>query len=180
VRVRRIRDGRLDPTFGESGIRDLEDDVGSVRCDDLAESGGRVLVLTTVATPSRTTSRTTLIALDRSGAVDPSFADAGMATVGPPGTLATKLAVDPGGGRTLISAGSFTSDTSSTAVVFGLTSNGDADPTFGEGDGGLVTVPVSGTSNVDSVWRLADGRILVVGSLDQGVQDRWFVARYIP
>lgn len=180
VRLRRIRDGRLDPTFGESGLLDLgETDAGAVRCVDLASSGGRVFVLTASSESSRVMSRASLLALDRTGALDTTFADAGIAAVGAPGIVPAKLALDPDGG-VWIGAASFTADTVSTAVVIAMNASGAVDPTFGEGDGGRITVPVPGTSSADGVWRLADGRLLVVGALDLGIQNRWFIARYIP
>jgi uncharacterized delta-60 repeat protein len=169
--VRYNSDGSIDPTFGVSGIVTTDlGGAGSAAHAMIVLPDGRI-TLAGLNAPSGTG----VFAAARyqaSGALDPTFADAGVLVTGQP-TSANGLILNPGGNATL--AGHNGAD----FVLVQITPNGSIAGAFGTG--GLVTTDFGATEDVLTLARQADGKLVAAGTQVVGGDPNFRVAlaRYL-
>lgn len=154
VLVRYTAEGNLDTTFGTSGI--VTTDLGGAGSGAQAMAvlpDGRIL-LAGLNVPSGAA----VLAAARyqaNGALDPTFADAGVLVTDQP-TSARAVVVDPTGNATL--AGHDPAD----FVLLQVAPNGSKTVTFGSS--GLVTTDFGGSEDVSALVRQPDGRFVAAGT----------------
>jgi uncharacterized delta-60 repeat protein len=154
-------DGRLDATFGDSGIATV--DLPAPNDDELRASAlqtdGKLVVAGVTRCADRRCYRIALARLTRSGRLDPAFGTAGRADadLGNRSEFNDVLSLP---GRRILAAGSSDGD----GILVTYRENGDLDPAFGEA--GIVRVPgpADGSSTFVGAARMPDGDI--VGALD--------------
>jgi len=146
----------LDPTFGTGGL--ARPPVFGRAVSLLSQPDGRLLLLTTRI------SSFVVTRLDRDGRLDPSFGDAGVATVGlaDQAVLGRGLALQPDGRILLV--GTAKQPGPVRLAVVRLTAGGRLDQSF-SGDGRL-TLTFGAAATVDAAAAVvqSDGRVIVVGS----------------
>lgn len=168
--TRRLFNGKLDTSFGAAGYREIEFSPGYAEATDVVPGpDGRLLVAGFAVAgddPEEFPAEMVVARLDRDGALDGTFGDAGVHTVHP-GTYTgrdVKMALAADGGIVLArSIGIHHEDPDGDFEISKLTSDGDLDTSFG--GGGSKVIDFAGRQ--DQLTDLAigrRGRIVVVGS----------------
>ena len=158
-------DGAPDPTFGTGGVVQL-DLAGQYEqaFDVLLVPGGRIVLVGSSGTAPGVTVAPrdgVLVALDASGALDPTFGIAGVARVTPFLRSGLAKAVRLAGGQ-IMALGSGSNDGIAGFQFFArFTAAGALDTTFGGGDG--IATPAAGPVGFE-LERAADGGVLNIGS----------------
>jgi len=112
-----------------------------------------------------------------SGALDTTFGATGIVTtsVGPEDDYAFSLAIQPDG--KIVAAGKIDNGSDDDIAVVRYTISGTLDTTFGSG--GIVTTSIGVDDEyASSVAVQPDGKIVLVGSVDNGIDDDFIVLRY--
>ena len=181
--ARFLRDGSLDPSFGEDGIvllprRPNRNDY--VQALLLGER--RIFIAGDRYTLGDSDSRIAVVALRLGGRPDPDFGDDGIVLINP--SRYTDLAGDIGlspRGRLLVSATRWATVRDSTFEFVRLRRNGTRDLAFGGGDGRVMTTFGRPVSELSSTFVLPDGRFVAAGWSGQSWRGGDFaVTRYLP
>jgi uncharacterized delta-60 repeat protein len=161
-------DGSLDPTFGGDGRLDLTVPNASFAAGAITlDSAGRLLVaggasVMTAGTPS---GGFAVVRLLDDGALDTSFASAGLAVSASGGT-AQSVVIDPAGRILLTGAWATGTEAGTEAAVSRLLPDGSVDTTFGGGDG-FATVGLGPRNDYGRAAAVdAAGNIVVTGNSD--------------
>jgi uncharacterized delta-60 repeat protein len=158
-------DGALDGTFGAGGVVQLDlSGQFDQAYDVLLAPGGRIVLAGASGTApgvGAVPGEGVLVALDASGALDPTFGVGGVARV-TPFLRSGLLSVERLASGELFAIGSGTNDGLSGFQFFArFTASGAVDLTFGGGDG--IATPTAGPVAFD-LARAADGDLLDIGS----------------
>lgn len=175
--------GDLDPSFGPNGrVITSGVGVGQDTGNGVAvQPDGKVIVAGAVglSTPTDEPHDVAVIRYREDGTRDPDFAGDGMFTMDVSGGQDFAYDVAVAGDGTVAVAGTTYRGGDPDLLVLRLTSSGDPDPTFGGGDG-LVITPLSGLGDrARAVAVQPDGKIVVAGeTAASGGAGDLFVARY--
>jgi uncharacterized delta-60 repeat protein len=183
--VRYNANGSLDTSFGTAGIV-TTNIFRRVRSTDWAtgvaiQSDGKILVVGSTIKDGDPAQGLTLIRYNTDGSLDSSFADSGIAITMHPmkDTMGTSLAIQSDG--KIVVAGIVTCVGRSTpgycTLLQRFTKDGAADLTF---NGPGLNRAEKTTKGARGVVLSNDGKILVVGSIDNGNAEELSVARYMP
>ena len=157
--------GDLDPTFGQGGVvRHSVTSLADVARAGVIDAQGRIIVAGHGWNGGTSSSMVARFLPD--GTLDDSFARHGrrfidLAPGQPEGGSLLDVLLLPDG-RILALGTAFSDAEPFDAVLVRLTARGGLDPKFGQG--GLVRIPVEGVRRAGGMVRLADGRIVVVGT----------------
>ena len=169
VTIRFTKDGKLDQTYGQAGIAVAKPSLpagSSVMAADAVSAGqGKFAVAVSLIRGDTQTQQTGVLKLTKSGTVDKTFGQDGLATTPANRPFGVKaIAVDSKGDIALaggVSRSQDPEDEASAAAVARLTARGTVDTDFGAG--GIATV-ASGVSNfANSVSIDSHDRIVTAG-----------------
>ncbi len=183
--------GALDLSFGASGKTTIAFDLGGLNSDigfDVAiQSDGKIVVAGWAATGAVGTDFAA-VRLNEDGSLDPGFGAGGKVVIpfdlgGYLGDEALAVAIQNDGRIVLAGTAEYTENGDHDFAIARLHPDGSLDASFGFG--GKVTVPFDiGGDLVDTAYDVmiqADGKIVVAGTVDSGVDDTDFgVARLLP
>lgn len=175
--VRYTTDGRVDPTFSDDGIAQVDVAPGADRALALAmQEDGKVVLAGAV---SRGGGEWGLVRLGPRGRLDPTFGDGGrlVTDFGPAYDEADAVAVQANG--KLLVAGRIRAGTKDDIGVLRLKPGGGHDRTFGAG-GRVLTDVASGSDAARDLVIQSNGKIVVVGEAAVDGIRRFLVARYLP
>ena len=165
--------GALDPSFSGDGKRAINvSDTANDEVQGLAlRKDGKIVAVSGVGD-----SPIGLIRLLANGAGDPAFSGNGVLLDDPYAGGLGDANLDLAGKKLIVAAETF----DNTIFLARYRPNGTLDPTFGSGDGVVLTLFAGGTdSDVTTSTIQANGRILVAGTADVVTQDI-AVARFLP
>ncbi|MCW5623235.1 MAG: cadherin domain-containing protein, partial [Burkholderiales bacterium] len=174
--VRLNADGSLDTSFSGDGKLTYAIGLGHDNAYDVAvQTDGKIVVAATVVSGNRDVA---LLRFNADGTLDGSFGAGGVVTtaVGPGDDQARSLVIQDDG--KLLVTGYASNGTNDDFMLVRYLTNGSLDTSF-SGDGRLTTAIGAGPDRIRGVMVQEDGRIVVVGSSSNGVNEDIAIARYL-
>ncbi|MFN2544074.1 MAG: delta-60 repeat domain-containing protein, partial [Actinomycetota bacterium] len=177
--ARYLRDGSLDPSFGEGGKRTTDFAHGTDSATDVAvQIDGRIVVVGT-ATDRTHHTQPAVARYMPSGARDRSFSDDGRLIIRLPfeNSRGAAVAIQPDG--KILIAGSAPPDQ---VVAVRLNGIGSLDPTFGSGGVSQTTLPDRADAYAVAAALLPNERFLILAQTLNSQKDQWQTAllQYLP
>lgn len=178
--ARYLRDGRLDPSFGNGGKVTLDFGPGAEAAYDVAVQADGKIVLAGVEVRSQ--ARVALARLRVDGSLDPTFDHDGRVVTDVTGADDWAWAVTLGAGGRIIVAGvaSVGGGQAPKAVAIRYRRDGRLDPQFGGGDGVSTWRFAAGRSAAATACVVDDQGRVVVAGFDGGGEGGFGVSRLLP
>ncbi|QJR15183.1 delta-60 repeat domain-containing protein [Usitatibacter palustris] len=182
VLLRYLANGALDPTFATGGI--LVVPFGAERAFGrrlYLAPDGRIVVTGTVFTAAGEVDRVGTFRVNGAGALDVGFGSAGVSTlpVSPFGASVFNIARQPDDKSVSVGWRDVADPPSDSQIgtVYRITAFGTLDTSWGGGGRIDILAPGFSSSNMSSVAIDDRERVVVVGSVRNGTDTRWLVAR---
>lgn len=170
--IRYNENGTLDPSFGKGGIAITSIHEGDDNASGVAiQADGKIVVAG--STNNGSNFNFALIRYNPNGTLDPAFGKGGIVTIGIRNgdDQVSALAIQPDG--KIVVAGYSNTD----LALARFNQNGTLDPAFGDG-GKVITSIRSGEDEASAISLQPDGKIVVAGSSNNGLNFDFAVVRY--